>query len=400
MGRSLDGKDLGKGITQRKDGLYYGRINILGKIKEFYDKDLGSLREKMMMARTVCGSPEVQGSQTVEDWFDTWFHIYKEPVVKESSIVPMRNRVKNTILPLIGRKPLNKLSNFEYQTAITYLIKENRIARRTIREVSSRMEECFGIAVNNGFMRSNPALGTVIPGDSKEVEERRWMSPEEITKFLRTAEGGWWYEMLYIMIHTGMRIGEISALCWEDIDWEGRCIKVRRNLATWYERGVKHEKLSTPKTVNGFRKIPFMGKVEQVLKAQRQKVDQLKFTLGDRYRGKGEFSNLVFVTSMGSPVTRYNAEKAITKTVDQINAEESVKARSERREPVIFERCYPHALRHTFASICFRAGMNPKVVQKLMGHANYATTINIYTHIMGVAYEEDVEKFNALLEVM
>ena len=398
MGKALDGTELGRGITQRRNGSYYGRVMVNGSQQEFDDTDLNRLRTKLTRAKDNGQRYKFRSELTVAEWFDKWFDIYKAPLVKESSIAPMKNRVKNTILPFIGKKKLSKLTNFDYQIAISELITENRIARGSIREASSRLEECFAAAVNNGFMASNPAYGAVIPGEEKEVEERRFLSPEEIKLFLETAEGNWWYEMLYTMIHTGMRIGEISGLCWEDIDWKNKSIKVRKNLTTWYENGQKHEKLSTPKTVNSYRKIPFMGDLENVLLAQKEKVDRLKKELGPRYRGKGELADLVFVTTMGSPCTRYNAEKAINKTVKAINDHEAVDAKMEGREPVIFERCYPHALRHTFASICFKAGMNPKVVQSLMGHANYSTTINIYTHIMGITFDEDVDKFNALAE--
>ncbi len=115
--------------------------------------------------------------------------------------------------------------------------------------------------------------------------------------------------------------------------------------------------------------------------------------LGDRYRCPEEY-NLVFVTSMGSPVTRYILGKEINNIVDEINLKENIEAIKENRNPIVFEKVYPHALRHTFCSRCFERGLNPKVVQKLMGHQNYSTTIDIYTHVTENAYDEEVRKFN------
>lgn len=104
------------------------------------------------------------------------------------------------------------------------------------------------------------------------------------------------------------------------------------------------------------------------------------------------------MTTMGSPVLRYHAEKEIKKVVKKINLQESVQAVREQREPVIFEDMYPHAIRHTFCSRCFEADMQPKVVQSIMGHQHYSTTIDIYTHVTDAKFEEEIGKFGLALE--
>jgi len=72
----------------------------------------------------------------------------------------------------------------------------------------------------------------------------------------------------------------------------------------------------------------------------------------------------------------------------------------ENREPVIFEDMYPHAIRHTFCSRCFEADMKPKVVQAIMGHQHYSTTIDIYTHVTDKRYDEEIGKFGRAMEVL
>ena len=134
--------------------------------------------------------------------------------------------------------------------------------------------------------------------------------------------------------------------------------------------------------------------LEQQILLLKEQVDFLKRELKDRYRGKGEFEDLVFVTTMGSPLIRHNAEKTINKVVDSINTKEAYEAKREQREPVLFERVYPHALRHTFASICYAAKMDVKTTQKLMGHAKISTTMDIYTHLDETFLEDDITKFN------
>jgi len=100
----------------------------------------------------------------------------------------------------------------------------------------------------------------------------------------------------------------------------------------------------------------------------------------------------VFTTNMGSPVIRHVAQKVINSIVNEINLNRKYNAETSGEEYIEFPKLYPHAIRHTFCSRCFEKGLNPKVVQKIMGHAYYSTTIEIYTHITEELYHEDVAK--------
>ena len=101
---------------------------------------------------------------------------------------------------------------------------------------------------------------------------------------------------------------------------------------------------------------------------------------------------------MGSPVLRNHAEQEVKKILKEINVHESYLAAKEQREPVFFEDMSPHLIRHTFCSRCFEANMQPKVVQEIMGHQHYSTTIDIYTHVTGETYLEETNKFGRAME--
>lgn len=135
-----------------------------------------------------------------------------------------------------------------------------------------------------------------------------------------------------------------------------------------------------------------------MFQSQKDKVASLKKTLGKRWRATGEYEDLVFVTTMGSPVLRYHAEKEIKKIIKQINEQEAFDSVREQREPHYFEDLYPHAIRHTFCSRCFEADMQPKVVQSIMGHQHYSTTIDIYTHVTDEKYQDEIGKFGKAME--
>ena len=191
---------------------------------------------------------------------------------------------------------------------------------------------------------------------------------------------------------------EVGGLMWKDVDFNEKCLRINRSLSCQYECGKKMLRLLSPKTHNSYRKIPFFGEAEEMLLQQKAKTDCRKKALGNRFRATGEYADLVFVTTMGSPVLRYHAEKEIKKVVKEINEQEAFESVQEQREPHYFEDMYPHAIRHTFCSRCFEAGMQPKVVQSIMGHQHYSTTIDIYTHVSESKYQEEVGKFGRAME--
>lgn len=200
-----------------------------------------------------------------------------------------------------------------------------------------------------------------------------------------------------LTLFSGIRLGEVGGLKWKDVDFKNNCININRSLSCNYIDGVKKIMLTTPKTHNSYRTIPFMGEAREMFLAQKEKQDALRKKLGSRYRGKGEFSDLVFCTTMGSPILRYHAEKECKKVVKEINETEAYEAARENRVPVVFEDVYPHAIRHTFCSRCFESDIKPKIVQALMGHQHYSTTIEIYTHVTQLKFDEEVKKFGRAL---
>lgn len=399
MGKDLKGKDIGKGYSQRKDGYYIARIQSDGQVViSKMDTNLARLKKTVKEAMEEYESGAGRSNMTVAEWFYEWFDTYKVPLIKQQSINPMKRKVSATFLPYIGEMRLRDVRSIDLQRALNDLLTDGRYARSSIAEALGRLRDCFASAVNNRMMATNPAFDLVVPFNEEHDTERRWLTMHEIEIFLNAAKGNWWEEMFYVAIYTGLRVGEIGGLRWEDIDWKNKCIHVRQSLVSSYSNGVKTLKVSTLKTKNSYRKIPFMKDVEAMLRRQREKVEDAKRRIGTRWRNdESVYGDLVFVSSMGSPMMRYNAQRAINVVVQNINLEEAYQARDEHREPHVFAHVYPHALRHTFASLCYAAKMQPKTVQMLMGHANYSTTIDIYTHIGEDFKQEDIDKFNSLV---
>lgn len=395
MGKDLKGKELGVGLYQRKDGRYEAKATIKGIKIDLYDNNLAKLKKAFNKAKAEAenGISTRFEKATLDEWFEFWFDTYKVPALKETSIRPMKNKYKSTFGKILGHRRITDLKNLDFQYAMNELLKTD-IAVSSIREALGRITSCLASAMNNGLIKSNPCFDIVVPWEPEEPV-RRFFTIDEQNRFLQIAKTTWYWEMFYTMFCTGLRIGEVGGLKWVDVDFNNKCFKINQAIQCNYVDGIKSMGFTSLKTPNSYRTIPFMGGVEDILKTQREKQIKEKKRLKHRWRGQGEFDDLVFTTTMGSPITRYIGEKEVNKIVKTINLQEAFDSVREGREPAEFEHAYPHAIRHSFCTRCFECGMNPKVVQALMGHARYSTTIDIYTHVMGITFEEEADKFAA-----
>ena len=148
---------------------------------------------------------------------------------------------------------------------------ESGRSSKSIREATGILQNCIEAAIANGLMRINPVVGTIVP--KCEKVERRVLTVEEQRIFLDyLAQNKSWYEELYkFMLLTGLRIGEVGGLQWEDIDFSNRFIYVKRTLSYQYEDGKKTMRLTSPKTENSVRKVPFFGETQKILEQQFEK---------------------------------------------------------------------------------------------------------------------------------
>lgn len=390
-------------LRRRSNGLWEARkqingipIRVTGFDKEQvlaeFDKKVQETENPVLISSDI----------TVNAFRNRWFNTFKVPKIKDTSVYPMTRRYQRTFGQRIGKRKLNSLTCFDIQEAINGMINDG-IGITTIKDALGSLRECFESAKNNGLIAINPCFEIILP-EKADSKQRRFLTADEQKKFLETAETeyGWYYPMLKIMLLTGMRISEVGGLCWSDIDFENNVIHIRRALLSQYEHGERHLRFTTTKTINSVRDIPMMADCKKMLKLQKKNQEKLKRELGKRYRSENEegLSDLVFTSSMGSAATRYNVAPIINKIVKSINLREDYESVEENRKPVHMEPVSPHALRRSFCTRCFEAGMNIKVVQKIMGHSNYAITANIYTEVMPDKMNEEIELFNSKLLVM
>ena len=399
MGKDLKGKELGKGFSQRKDGRYEARAVINGTKVHVYNMNLAQLKKdfELEKAKVLRKEKNVRPNVTFREWFDEWFETCKSPQLKsESSRKGYYRRASNTYINLLGDKKVELITQINIQEATNDLINAG-YKDRTVREALGIVRESLDVAKVNGLIQNNPCISINIKDSNEAMSERRVLEKWEQELFLKETENGYYNEVYRFLLLTGLRIGEFSGLQWQDIDWDNKLIKIQRAMSTAYVNGKKVEQLVTPKTSNAYRKIPFFGETEQILKSWKEKQISFKTKLGDRWRCNPEHGDLIWTTTMGSPVTRYVIVHDIKRVEENMKFKEAVMAAREGREPREIKHIHPHAFRHTFATRCFEKGIDPIVIQNIMGHANYGMTIS-YTHVVDDKRKEEANKVGNFLE--
>lgn len=190
-----------------------------------------------------------------------------------------------------------------------------------------------------------------------------------------------------------MRVGEFSALRWEDIDFSSQTIRICRSFSSGYVNGKKIELITTPKTPSGYREIPFFGNVEQHLLNWKKKQEARKKACGERWRGNPQYGNLVWTNTMGSILAESTLRsdiRTVEQKMERASFEEAIRL---KQEPCGFTHVYPHCFRHTFATRLFEAGLPGPYVQRILGHSSYDTTL-AYTHITKENAAQQLRKAN------
>lgn len=392
MGKDLNGKELGPGITQRKDGRYEGKyIDRMGKRKSIYNLKLSVLKKELtdIKYEITHGIYSSNPTLTLDKWFEIWIKEYKEGTVKESTQSAYEYTYKH-ISKEIGFMKLQDIKPLHLQKIINNL-SENEYAFSTIKLTRITMHAIFDQAVENGFILKNPASKTKLPQDT--TKEKRVLSVSEQELFLKYSPISVYSKVFELALQTGMRSGELGGLKWEDIDFENKKIQIRRTLHFSH----KHQKfiLTTPKSKASIRIIPLTEEAIKILKERR--AEQLRQKLiSDCWNKEKCFNDLVFSTKNGRPCGHATFNNAIKSILTKINNDIRFDAKINGIDPVLIESFSMHSLRHTFATRAFEKGMKPKVVQEIMGHTTLSVTTDLYMHTTQEHLFEEMEKYSVV----
>ena len=371
MGKDLNGKELGHGIIQKRNGRYEARyVDRFGKRRSISGNDLRKVKRDYNEALYENDKEtNIREKITLDQWYDKWMLLYKIGTIKESSRVRYRDTYKKHISPTLGRYYLTEIQQYQIKELVKNM-KGNGLGYEMQNQAKILLIDMFDKAMINEFVRKNPAKGISVKRD--EENEPRVLSVEEQYDFFECSKGTFYDNFFNVAVTTGMRLGEIAALTWDDIDLERRIIS------------------ETPKTRTSVREIPINKQCELALKKQyaQKKVIESKAPISKK--PKEEFQNLLFTTKFNTPLNSQIIIDAIHKIVLTIN-----ETRYYIEEMEDFS-C--HCFRHTFATRCFEAGIQPKTVQKYLGHATLQMTMDLYTAVMPKHLSSEMEKLDDELE--
>ncbi len=289
MGKSLNGKELGVGITQRKDGLYQARfVNRFGKRQTIYAKSLNEVRQKL---RTEQYNNDkainvVDKNVTLDQWFEIWMNTCKKNC-RDSTKREYLTRYKR-VQKELGWRKLTSLNLIVVQEAINKLSTDN--ARKGSKKI---LVDMLNKAVDTDLIVKNMALQINTTISKEEKKERKVLTVRETEIFLAKAEAdkSFYYNLFVLALETGLRVGEICALCWEDVDFERGVLYVRHTLCYFSKDGKYVFEMHDTKTKNGKRIIPLTHKA--ICALERQWLQKQKVVLKGKIAPKG-YENLVF----------------------------------------------------------------------------------------------------------
>ena len=382
----------GEGSWGKKtiNGIEYQRYRKIynGITKEFYGRTVKEVKEKikefeernMYIKRT-----DIQ-KQTFGEYLENWFKNIRVYEVESSTYL----RNEQTINYHIKDSSLYnaQMVNVDFELCQSLINKlSEKYSRSTISKVYVILNMCFNHALTKGHIGENPMMKVKMPKESslvKKKKEAKWLSSSDVEKIVLEAERvntrefrirGKVGERVYgvnayyiiLIIYTGLRIGELMALTWNDIDFKNKTLNVNKSRAKGMIDGKTILYIKDPKSESGTRTIPLSDRAIYAL--NKIKEYSSKFNLNS--------DNDLIVANTSS-------ESNITRTINRMLFRAGCET----------EKCGLHALRHTFGSLLLEKGVDLKTISYLLGHSDITVTANIYLHITREKAINSIEVLN------
>lgn len=388
MGKDLKGKELGKGLGQRKDKYYYAKYSYHGKKGQQSFHTLVEAKNWRQEQLYLCRHPELRTATSPDMTVDAWFNRWLKDVVGNRAPNTLRNyreRYEHNVQPFIGSMLLRDVKPMDCQMILNAM--ESDYAGSTIRQTYMTMGTFFKSAKDNGFIDRHPMDGVRYTKPVRAVDDIHFLTVDEQKRFLEAAKGSHNYAQYALILETGLRTGEMIGLTWDAIDWEKRTLTVNKTLEFRYKQD--EWRAGPPKTESSYRTIPLTDTAYGILREiydTREYRKELKdlstvLTFMDRKTGQKRklvMRDLVFINwRTGMPAKNSSYDTHLYKLCDEAG----------------IKRFCMHALRHTYATRAIVSGMQPKVLQKLLGHASSKTTMDRYVHVTDDSMQKAVAQF-------
>ncbi len=370
-------------IRKRKDGTWEARVTIgisadgKQQRKSLYGKTRQEVHNKMTdllnnLQKGIITNPT---EMTLAEWLDFYMLEYKKHYVKPTTYNNYTVKVKNHIKPAIGHYKLKALRQDIIQKFVNSLSGKG-LAPSTVIDIFKVLSNALETAVDDGLIVRNVANRVKLPKTTKP--QITVLTQEQQNAFVEQAKVTYMGVVYIFDLCTGMRLGELLGLKWQDIDFEQNQLHIKRII-----RKVKdpdnpeehwHLEFGTPKTPTSERIIPLNETAIKVLADVWERQEKNKEKANTAY----EDNDLVFCTQLGRPLDPNN----IRRTCYSICAKIGV------------SNFHPHCLRHTFATRGAENNVDVRVMQKFLGHATIKETADTYTHVLDDLKQNEILKLD------
>jgi integrase len=369
-------------LYQRRDGRWEARITLPdGTRRSFYRKtkqDAIAARTKALGA-ILEGSPVTPEKQTVGEYLTKWLEASAHDLAPRT-VTRYRNHIMHSLTPAFGRFRLAKLGPQPIQSLYARKLAEG-VSPGSVRQMHAVLRKALGEAARLGLVPRNVA--TLVKPPRAVRHEMQVLSPEEARTLLAEVAGDR-LEALYVLaLTTGMRIGEMCALRWTDVDLptladrhtKAAAVHVRATLR-YINSDVYY--FDPPKTAQSRRRISLSGTAAEALKLHRIRQLEERLAAGVAWRDE----DLVFTTPIGAAVC-----------ANHLGGREFHALLKRAGLP----RIRFHDLRHTCATLLLRRGVHPKVVSELLGHSTVTMTLDRYSHVLPDMQQAAIDAMDGLL---
>lgn len=321
---------------------------------------------------------------TLYQWLITFVETYAKPKVRQRTYERYESLIYHT--EMLWNIPIQKITPMHLQTLYNSM-QEEGFSGETTKKVHQLINAAFHRAQINKYLQSNPAELVDTPKViRKEIEI---FNKDEVELLLNQAKTSKYYPFLLLAFTSGMRLGELLGLRWQDIDMKNNQVSVNQNLQNSNKMGIIFE---PPKTKNSRRKITIPLQTITALKEHKKAWSQSKLK-----NPAAPYPDLVFVTSKHTPLLPQNFLRRFWKRVQidvefKMNKFEANPMSVKQKLDDILSECRKrkdwqqmmrrnfHVIRHTYATTLLAAGVPIIDVSRSLGHARVSTTLDIYGH--------------------
>lgn len=327
---------------------------------------------------------------TFEDFAFQWLNLYGSSGRVKESTVRVRKHEISRLLDYFAKLKLTEVSRQMYQDALRDLFNKG-LAENTIDGINRTGKMIFKKAIELEFLKNDPSLFSQAIRKSRSIEDiegnihlPNYLEKSELKFFLETAKKHGLeqdYPIFIILSYTGLRIGELCALKWSDLDFDQQLISITK---TYYNptNNQKKYKLLTPKTINSIRKIDIDQTVINALKQHLLFQKKVKLRLNNSYNDENFiFTNLT--TAPGFPLYIKKIEIRMRRLLNLAS---------------LNIKLTPHSLRHTHTSLLAEAGVGLEQIMERLGHKDENTTRSVYLHVTKSMKKEASIKFEKLMD--